>query len=248
MELYLHFILDMARSPGFGSMATDSIRALNTRFRFASGTQYLKLASYYNSPDRSTKSTTPPFNGLCLLVSTRFQVLFHSPPGVLFTFPSRYCSTIGHQVVFRLGGWSPRLPTGFLVSRGLWIQPDYDPFQIRGSHTLWPAFPCRSFKNRFSLKLSVTPKILLPSVWPLPLSLATTRGISVDVFSSPYLDVSVQAVPFLYLFDSVQDTLRWVSPFGNLRITAHLQLPEAYRSLSRPSSAPDAKAFPLRSL
>ena len=128
MELYLHFILDMARSPGFGSMATDSIRALNTRFRFASGTQYLKLASYYNSPDRSTKSTTPPFNGLCLLVSTRFQVLFHSPPGVLFTFPSRYCSTIGHQVVFRLGGWSPRLPTGFLVSRGtldpascLWI-------------------------------------------------------------------------------------------------------------------------------
>ena len=118
MELYLHFILDMARSPGFGSMATDSIRALNTRFRFASGTQYLKLASYYNSPDRSTKSTTPPFNGLCLLVSTRFQVLFHSPPGVLFTFPSRYCSSIGHQVVFRLGGWSPRLPTGFHVSGG----------------------------------------------------------------------------------------------------------------------------------
>ena len=97
------------------------------------------------------------------------------------------------------------------------------------------------------MMLSVTPKILLPSVWPDPLSLATTRGISVDVFSSPYLDVSVQAVPFLYLFDSVQDTLRWVSPFGNLRIMAHLQLPEAYRSLSRPSSAPDAKAFPLRS-
>ena len=97
------------------------------------------------------------------------------------------------------------------------------------------------------MMLSVTPKILLPSVWPDPLSLATTRGISVDVFSSPYLDVSVQAVPLLHLFDSVQDTLRWVSPFGNLRITAHLQLPEAYRSLSRPSSAPDAKAFPLRS-
>ena len=29
---------------------------------------------------------------LCLLVSLRFQVLFHSPPGVLFTFPSRYYS------------------------------------------------------------------------------------------------------------------------------------------------------------
>ena len=45
------------------------------------------------------------------------------------------------------------------------------------------------------ITLSTTPKILLPSVWPLPRSLATTSGISVDVFSSPYLDVSVQAVP-----------------------------------------------------
>ena len=38
-----------------------------------------------------------------------------------------------------------------------------------------------------------------------------------------------------------------VSPFGYPRIIAYLQLPEAFRSLSRPSSAPDAKAFPLRS-
>ena len=53
---------------------------------------------------------------LCLLVNTGFQVLFHSPPGVLFTFPSQYCSTIGHQVVFRLGGWAPLILTGFLVS------------------------------------------------------------------------------------------------------------------------------------
>ena len=92
----------------------------------------------------------------------------------------------------------------------------------------------------------LTPEILLPPVWPPPRSLATTSGISVDVFSSPYLDVSVQAVPLLHLFYSVQDTFRWVSPFGYLRIVAHLQLPEAFRSLSRPSSAPDAKAFPLR--
>ena len=52
--------------------------------------QYLKLATYNNSPDHSTKGTTSHFNVLCVLVSTRFQVLFHSPPGVLFTFPSRY--------------------------------------------------------------------------------------------------------------------------------------------------------------
>ena len=44
---------------------------------------------------------------------------------------------------------------------------------------------------------------------------------------------------------SLNDTLRCVSTFGNLRIEAYLQLPAAYRSLSRPSSAPDAKAFAL---
>ncbi len=46
------------------------------------------LASNCNSPDRSTKST--PSVSLWLFVSTGFQVLFHSPPGVLFTFPSQY--------------------------------------------------------------------------------------------------------------------------------------------------------------
>ena len=55
---------------------------------------------------------------LYVLVSTRFQVLFHSPPGVLFTFPSQYYYAIGHWVVFRLGGWSPHIPTGFHVSGG----------------------------------------------------------------------------------------------------------------------------------
>src|ERR687886_2589350 len=47
------------------------------------------------------------------LVGTWFQVLFHSPSGVLFTFPSRYWFTIGHQGVLSLGGWSPRVQTAF---------------------------------------------------------------------------------------------------------------------------------------
>ena len=57
----------------------------------------------------------------------------------------------------------------------------------------------------FSIPSAVrTPKVLLLSVWPLPRSLATTCGISVDFSSSPYLDVSVQAVPLTHLFDSVR--------------------------------------------
>ena len=45
-----------------------------------------------------------------------------------------------------------------------------------------------------------------PLVWPPPRSLATTSGISVDVFSCPYLDVSVQGVPLVRLFYSPHDT------------------------------------------
>ena len=85
-------------------------------FTSASILQYLNLAAYINSPDRSTKSTTSHLNVLCVLVNTGFQGLFHSPSGVLFTFPSQYSFSIGHQVVFRLGGWSPRLRCRFLVS------------------------------------------------------------------------------------------------------------------------------------
>ncbi len=50
------------------------------------------------------------------------------------------------------------------------------------------------------------------------------------------------------VMDSRMDTgglLRWVSPFRHLRITAHLQLPAAFRSLSRLSSALSAKASSL---
>ena len=129
-----------------------------------------------------------------MLVNTRFQVLFHSPPGVLFTFPSQYCSTIGHQVVFRLGGWSPRLPTGFHVSSGTLVPLAALRLRPRVCHPLRFAFPHNSTSAARSMTV-LTPHVLLHAVWPLPLSLATTRGISVDFFSSGYLDVSVPQVP-----------------------------------------------------
>ena len=111
-------------------------------------------------------------------------------------------------------------------------------------------FPTSFCSRAACIMLSKTPKVFLPLVWPLPISLATTFGISFDFSSSPYLDVSVQAVPFLTLFDSDKDT--WAFPmcvptFGDPWINGYLHLPMAYRSLSRPSSAPDAKASVLRS-
>ena len=53
-----------------------------------------------------------------------------------------------------------------------------------------------------------------------------------------------------YVMDWRMDTggvLQWVSPFRDLRIKGYLPLPEAYRSLSRLSSALSAKASTLRS-
>ena len=113
----------MGRSPGFGSITCNlrlkiAFALLRLGFPSAPYLKVLNLATYNNSPDRSTKSTLSSLNALQLLVNIGFQVLFHSPPGVLFTFPSRYCFTIGHQVVFSLGRWSSLLPTRFHVSRG----------------------------------------------------------------------------------------------------------------------------------
>ena len=108
----------MVRSPGFGSITYDLNRPIQTRFPFGYVPYIvLNLAIYNNSPDRSTKSTISHLNVLYLLVNIGFQVLFHSPPGVLFTFPSRYYFTIGHQVVFSLMGWSPHIHTRFHVPR-----------------------------------------------------------------------------------------------------------------------------------
>ena len=67
-----------------------TLRPIQTWSPFGSVALPLNLASTGNSPDRSTKSTRSHLNVLPQLVNTGFQVLFHSPPGVLFTFPSQY--------------------------------------------------------------------------------------------------------------------------------------------------------------
>ena len=131
--------------------------------------------------------------------------------------------------------------SGYSLSTSLFAYETVTLFGV-SSHTLQ-----LNYVVRYAV---LTPQVLLPVVWPLPRSLATTKGISVDVFSSPYLDVSVQAVPSVYL--CIQYTVTGldssrVSPFGYPRITACFRLPVAFRRSLRPSSAPSAKASPLRS-
>ena len=85
-------------------------------------------------------------------------------------------------------------------------------------------------------------------VWALPRSLAATDGIIVIFSSSGYLDVSVRRVPsaWLWIHHTVTCSACRVSPFRHPRIKAYVQLPAAFRSLSRLSSAPSARASALR--
>ena len=90
--------------------------------------------------------------GLPPFVGTWVQVLFHSPLGVLFTFPSRYSFTIGQQVVLSLGGWSPQIPPGLHVARG--TQESHSAtfhFRVRGCHAVSRTFPgtSTSFQSAF---------------------------------------------------------------------------------------------------
>ena len=86
---------------------------------------------------------------LLLVVSLRFQFLFHSPPGVLFTFPSRYLFTIGHPVVFSLGRWSSLFLTGFHVARDTLDNIRLIAFYLQGFYLLWLDFPVSSVRLSF---------------------------------------------------------------------------------------------------
>ena len=117
----------------------------------------LNLASTGNSPDRSTKSTRLHLNVLPQLVNTGFQVLFHSPPGVLFTFPSQYYPLSVTKEYLALEGGPSYFPQGFSCLVVLWIPPASYHFPVRGFHSLWPAFPDGSSNDSVHFLRSVTP-------------------------------------------------------------------------------------------
>ena len=107
----------------------------------------LNLARYIHSPDHSTKGTRSHIDVLSVLVSTGFQVLFHSPPGVLFTFPSQYYSLSVIGEYLGLEGGPPVFPPGFTCPAVLWIQLTVLTIRIQDSHLLRLAFPHHSAKS-----------------------------------------------------------------------------------------------------
>ena len=171
----------MDRSPGFGSTATNLNRPFKTRFRFGS-TYRLNLARNGNSRTHYAKGTqsarTLKCMGLPQLVGKRFQVLFHSPPGVLFAFPSRYWFTIGHQGVFSLGRWSSRIHAGFHVSRATQVPLGVSIVSATG---LSPSVELLSKSFAYNLRYHVAvlqPRCTCTSVWASSVSLAATQEIT----------------------------------------------------------------------
>lgn len=137
------------------------------------------------------------------IVGRRFQVLFHSPPGVLFTIPSRYSSAIGHQGVFSLTRWSWQIHGRLQESAATREHPPQAKnFRLQDSHPLRSLIPEDStspwlyncvIQCQLDLQGPTT-----PSTQPLtgitrtrfrlhPLSLATTHGITCCFLFLPVL-------------------------------------------------------------
>ena len=143
MKLYFHFNLPMDRSPGFGSAScnsTPSSDSLSLRLRTS---QF--LTSLHNVTRRSVlqKVHDRGLIPLSLLVNTGFQVLFHSPPGVLFTFPSRYYALSVTGSYLALEGGPPCFPPDFSCPAVLWYRPAGSAFRLRVCYPLWRSFPER---------------------------------------------------------------------------------------------------------
>ncbi len=158
-----------------------------------------------------------------------FRFYFTPLTGVLFAFPSRYWFTIGQLGVFSLGGWSPHVQTKFHVLRPTRFHNVF--VFVYGAITLYR----HPFQN-----VPLTPTRLRAN----SRSLAATKEISVDFFSSGYLDVSVLPVRLTELcIHSVIVAYATGFPHSEIRAyNAFYRLNTAYRRLTRPSSPLTAKA------
>ena len=209
----------------------------------------LNLASQRNSPDRSTKSTRLYLYSTSTACKRTVSGSLSLPSRGSFHLSFTVLCSIGHWGVFSLTGWSPLLPTRFLVSRGT---PDPACSLLSSLTGLSPSLAGLSRSVLLTLKL-------LSAVLTPPCS---HDGLGSSHFARRYFG---NRCFFLFLrllrcfsspgslhipMDLVYGTwglLMWVSPFRYLRLSGYLLLPAAFRSLSRLSSALSAKASTLRS-
>ena len=200
---YHCFILLMDRSSGFGStLCNYSPFSDSLSLRLRNSNCLTSLHRVTRRPIlqkvRGRTWTSPIV--LPLLVNIRFQILFHSPPGVLFTFPSRYYTLSVTRSYLALGDGPPSFTPDFTCPVLLWNTLGLISVSVTG---LLPCF--------VQLSSCVHLPISIPCWGPNPhlvseLGLGSCnfarhyfRNRCFTFFSSRYLDVSVPWVPLIPL-------------------------------------------------
>ena len=168
---------------------------------------------------------------------------FHSPHRGSFHLSLTVLLRYRLSRVFSLGGWTPLFHTGLACPVLLRVPAGSFFLHLLDFHLLRSAFPapfgsaslafCRPFNpvclsNRFGLLRFRSPLLAESFLFLRVLRCFTSPG------SPPFRDM---------LFFTT-----WVSPFGHRRLFARTRLPDAFRSVPRPSSALDAQASPVRLL
>ena len=121
IAFYGNFNLDMDRSPGFGSTPTDYFALFRLGFPSAPHLQCLTSPASVTRRTVLQKVRGSSYKDVPQLVNIWFQVLFHSPPGVLFTFPSQYYALSVTKEYLALEGGPSDFPQGFSCLVVLWI-------------------------------------------------------------------------------------------------------------------------------
>src|SRR6516162_275114 len=224
-------------------------RPIQTRFRYGSPTR-VNLATYHNSQAHSSKGTrslhfsSEADYAPAACRRTISGAISRPLTGALFTFPSRYWFTIGHQGVFRLRRWSSQIHTRFHGPRAT-REHAREPCRcrVRDCHPLWRRFPAASATS--TVCNSPPPRQRWPGGPTTPRTQrppALTRArFSLFPLRSPLLRESrllslpagtemfhFPALPHAALCIQAAATAhdgRRVSPFGNPRITAWLPAP-----------------------
>ena len=174
-----------------------------------------------------------------------FRIYFTPLSGVLFTFPSRYSSTIGLPGVLSLGGWCRQIRTGLLRPRPTQGTGSVGDAFAYGAVTLCRApFQASSANVASSSMPALQPRARLNAHglgWP-PFARRYSGGHScfpllrlLGCFGSPGSPPPT---------DGCHANAWRVAPFGYPRIKGRSRLPAEYRCLPRPSSPPGATGIP----
>ena len=173
----------MTRSPGFGSTACDYAPlsdSVSLRLPYT-----VKLATNSKSLTHYTKGTQSPLRAPTACTHTVSGSISLPSPGFFSPFPHGTGSLSVGQEYLALEDGPPMFRQGFSC-------PALLNFIVRAlSHTGLSPSMADAFQRRFAKTVR--------NLRAAPRSLVTTEGISVDFFSSGYLDISVPRVRFAWL-------------------------------------------------